>query len=132
MQGSSTLDPEAWTATQYVHILSRNRLGSIPRTVSHYYQNHGPTTPATERPLEFASDWRHWVIPQVVYTAGRLQEITLPPATHLNILVGDLLDPGRLAQLRKIDLYRSPAFPDTERQRVNKKFTVRFAVSHIT
>lgn len=67
---SSTRDVRA--VTQYVHV--HTRLGYISQTVSHYYQNHGPITPATERPLECESDWCHWVIPQVVYTAGRLQE----------------------------------------------------------
>ncbi|KAL1943746.1 hypothetical protein VTO73DRAFT_4191 [Trametes versicolor] len=82
---------------------------------------HGPCG-ATEVHL----DLHQWIIPHRVYAGGPPPEIPVAPVI-LGILVGDILDLGRLAQLKMIDTHRVAAFPDPEGHREKKKFTIRFA-----
>lgn len=75
-------------------------------------------------------DPRQWIIPHTIYAGGPPPDTPVPPAV-LSIFVGDILDLGRLARLKTMDLHHVPAFPDPEGYREKKKFTVRFAVSNI-
>ncbi|EIW52798.1 uncharacterized protein TRAVEDRAFT_53238 [Trametes versicolor FP-101664 SS1] len=75
-------------------------------------------------------DPRQWIIPHTIYAGGPPPDTPVPPAV-LSIFVGDILDLGRLARLKTMDLHHVPAFPDPEGYREKKKFTVRFAFEGI-
>ncbi|KAL1943401.1 hypothetical protein VTO73DRAFT_4476 [Trametes versicolor] len=69
-------------------------------------------------------DCESWIIPQRAWTSGSpLPSTVLVAPTVMNILVSDVLDRGRLEQIRRE--YSDPAFPDPEEQRRGTKFTVR-------
>lgn len=85
---------------------------------------------ALGHPVLHRPDPRHWIIPHTIYAGGPPPETLVPPAV-LSIFVSDILDLGRLARLKTMDMHHVPAFPDPERIREKKKFTVRFAVSNI-
>lgn len=78
-------------------------------------------------------DPRRWILSHVEYTGGRrLPRHNVVEPAVLSILVADILDCGRRAELRRTDRYHNAAaFPDPEGLRKNKKFSVRFAVSGI-
>lgn len=61
---------------------------NVTRYLNHLADQHPVVSLATQKQLDLL-DWRQWIIPQLVYSAGRLEATPVPLSTRLDISVGD-------------------------------------------